>query len=96
MHNACAEGYLFRVPDVLARVRKIDRATEEIRLNDIWAYKDHCGIVVSIKDAPTGEKEKQVIAIMHCSSAERGGGERGVVTDDFQTHFKGKGDFYRI
>jgi len=96
--EVCAEGYTYRVVDVIAGARKIDREWEEVRHNDIWVdpRREHCGLVVSIKEVKVGEEVKQAIAIMHCASAQFGGGERGVVTDDFERHFKGRGDFYRF
>jgi len=97
--TVCAEGYYIRVPDVVARARKIDRNTEEVKVNDIWASKDHTGIVVKVEeikvvvkeDGKDVEKTKQKILIQHCSS-----GQGRVATDDFERHFKGRGDFYRL
>lgn len=90
----CAEGYTLRVPDVFAGARRIDRNTESVRVNDVWVndQKSHCGLVLRIQE---GEDGKKKITIRHCSSSQFGSGGRGVVDDDFDRHFKGKGDFYR-
>jgi len=99
----CAEGYTIRVPDVISGARKIDRKTEEVKTDDIWAYLkrdgapyDHCGLVVKVEEVrevtKDGENVKHKISIRHCASTN----EKGVVTDDFEKHFKGKGDFYRM
>lgn len=88
-YGGCAEGYKFRVPEVIAGARKIDRKTEDVKINDIWANskKDHCGLVLKVE----GKGDKTKITIRHCSS-----GQGGVVDNDFQSHFKGDGDFYRL
>ncbi|MCL2644443.1 MAG: hypothetical protein FWD51_03180 [Betaproteobacteria bacterium] len=60
---------------------------------------DHTGIVVKVEDVKVVvkedgqdvEKTKQKILIQHCSS-----GQGRVATDDFDRHFGGKGDFYRL
>jgi len=97
----CAEGFSIRVADVISGARKIDRATEEVKTNDIWVNikRTHTGIVSNVEtvrvvvkeDGQNVEKTKQKITIMHCSS-----GQGRVATDDFDRHFGGKGDFYRF
>ena len=99
----CEDGFTMRVPELIAGVRKIDRKTEEVKTDDIWAYLkrdgapyDHCGLVVKVEEVrevtKDGENVKHKISIRHCASTN----EKGVVTDDFEKHFKGKGDFYRL
>jgi len=104
--SKCAEGFTIRVPDVISGARKINRDTEEVKVDDIWANpkRDHCGLVVKVEETKVitkeGDKEvektKQKITIRHCSSSAFGSGGRGIVTDDFEKHFKGLGDFFRL
>jgi hypothetical protein len=87
--NSCAEGYAFRVPDVISGARKIDRESEDVKVGDIWEGKvpyHHCGLVVKVEQ----DGETQKVTIRHCSS-----GQGGVITSDFATYFKGKGNFWR-
>jgi hypothetical protein len=92
--DKCAEGYSIRVPDVISGARKIDQKQEEVKVDDIWrgfVPMDHCGLVVRIQEIKGKDDEvKQKITIRHCSS-----GQGRVLDSDFETYFKGKGDFYR-
>ena len=91
--NICALGYQFRVPDIISGARKIDRQEEKVEINDIWANsnQNHCGLVSNIEDVKTGEKVIQKITIKHCSS------NQGMVAEnDFNSHFNGDGNFYRL
>jgi len=90
----CALGYSVRVPDVILGTRKIDREKEKVQVNDLWRHRhpngyDHCGLVVKVEEDKDG---KQIISVRHCSSTY----EQGVITSDFATYLKGKGDFYRM
>jgi len=87
--DKCALGYSIKVPDVISGAHKIENRAE-VRTGDIWvndkSIPDHCGIVVKVES----EGEKVKISIRHCSS-----GQGGVVTNDFDAHWSGKGKFYR-
>jgi hypothetical protein len=85
---ACLLGYPLRVDDLLRNRREVS-AGMRIGRGDIWVDLDgsHCGLVDGVRHHP--EKGLQ-ITIRHASR------ERGVVaTDDFHTHFMGRGAFYR-
>jgi len=88
----CLDGYIVRIPDLVSGAKKITDL-KNVKKDDIYVMrplsnrKNHCGLVIAAKpDAKKGVK----ITIQHDSS-EQG----GVVTDDFHSHFKGKGFFYR-
>ena len=87
--NVCAAGFKIKVPDLISGARKIDPATEEVKLHDIWVNpgKDHCGLVISIRD----KDGKKIYRIRHCSS-----GQGGVVENDHTSLWKGAGSFHRF
>jgi hypothetical protein len=90
--DRCAVGYSFKIPDVISGARKLAEG-EEVRKDDIYVTPDakHCGLVIRVKEVGEGKDKKQEISIRHCSSTH----ERGVSDDNFDTHFRGKGSFYR-
>jgi hypothetical protein len=61
--NRCYENYAIQVKQVIVGQPKRDHI-DQVRVGDIWAKKDHCGIVSSVKggNPPT-------IYITHCSGA---------------------------
>ncbi len=84
----CLGGYVVRVPDLVnGKTRIVDLI--EVRPGDIYANSklDHCGLVVeAMPDPQLGAK----ISIKHDSSRQG-----GVFVNDFHSHFKGRGYFYR-
>lgn len=86
--NGCNDNYLIRVPDLVRGMTQV--AAADVAAGDVWANAglDHCGIVSTVT---TDERTGQVnIDITHCSSRQG-----GVVTNDWRTHFRGGGNFYR-
>lgn len=85
---SCIATRAIRVRDLLSGMGKFSR--RDVRVNDIWANSalDHCGMVIAVipQSGPPGNK----ITIRHDSSAQG-----GVRDNDFDTHFRGDGDFYR-
>jgi hypothetical protein len=75
--------------DDLLRNRREVSGEMRIRLVDIWVDLDgsHCGLVDGVGYHP----EKGLPITIRHASRERG----VVVTDDFHTHFMGRGTFYR-
>jgi hypothetical protein len=62
-------------------------------VGDIYVTADHghCGLVEEIEESrDPGDGRK--ITIRHDSSKQNGGGD-GVVEDDFDEHFHGRGEF---
>ena len=85
----CMLGFPFRVKTMIGGKSEVKIA--DVKVNDIYVTppKDHTGLVIKVTpnaktpDTPT-------ITIRHDSS------KQGKVTEnDFATHFKGKGTFYR-
>jgi hypothetical protein len=91
----CLLGYTLRVEDLIAGLstRSLDHARRSISVGDIYVTADHehCGRVVEIDETrePGGKRK---ITIRHDSSNSSGTG-RGVVEDDFDEHFHGRGEF---
>jgi hypothetical protein len=91
----CLLGYTLRIPDLIARLstRSLDHDRGNIRVGDIYVTADHghCGLVVRIEESrEQGGKRK--ITIRNDSSSNDGSG-RGVVEDDFDERFHGRGEF---
>jgi len=87
--EVCAEGYKFRVADVIAGARKIDPEQEGVRYHDIWVSPDikHCGLVIAIHE----EGGKKIYRIKHCAS-----GSGGVVEHNHTSLYKGQGSYHRF
>jgi hypothetical protein len=85
----CMLGFSFKVPTVVGSKSKVELA--KVKVNDIWASttKKHTGLVLKVTADPKAP-DKPKITIRHDSS-----GQGGVSDDDFATHFKGEGSFYR-
>jgi hypothetical protein len=83
--HTCMLGHPTRVRDVL--VGRTHVAEHAVQRGDIWATDDHCGVVESVLRNPT---RPPVIMIRNCSSAQG-----GVFLNDWASHFKGAGTFYR-
>jgi len=90
--DKCARGYSFKIPDVIAGARKLG-GRAEVDIDDVYVTPNgkHCGLVKRIEEVTKGETKTQKITIRHCSSTN----ERGVGDNDFDTHFKGEGTFWR-
>lgn len=84
----CLDNKTIKVTELVAGLTAYGR--ENAKVNDIWASSalDHSGLVVSV--TATGGTPPNNIMIRHDSSAQG-----GVVTDDFDEHFKRDGKFYR-
>lgn len=90
----CLKGYTLRIPDLIAGLstRSLAQGRGSISVGDIYVTADHrhCGRVVRIDESEErGGKRK--ITIRNDSSSSIGG--RGVVEDDFDEHFHGRGEF---
>jgi hypothetical protein len=84
----CLDNKTLKVPDLIKNTSPVKRA--DVAVNDIWANdnRDHCGLVAAV--VATGGTPPNTITIRHDSSAQG-----GVVEDDFDSHFGGKGTFHR-
>jgi hypothetical protein len=85
--SVCADGFLFRVPDLVAGLAPVK--AEDVQVHDIWANAklDHTGLVIAVR---TDAKNVKQFTIEHCSSRQG-----GVVTNDWRQYFHGQGSFYR-
>jgi hypothetical protein len=96
--QVCAEKYLIRVEDVVARLDKIE--VGDVQVGDVWARlkhavrtgggkepTTHCGLVSKVDTS--GDTPK--ITIKHCSS-----GQKKVAENDWTQFFAGGGAFYRL
>ncbi len=94
--DECLLGHTIRIPDLIAGLskRSSDHGRRNISVGDIYvtANHGHCGLVVSV-DENTEQGGKPKIVIRNDSSTSTCEG-RGVVDDDFDHHFHGKGEFY--
>ncbi len=91
----CLLGHTLRIPDLIAGLstRSLDHGRGSVSVGDIYVTADHrhCGLVVRTEDSrEPGGKIK--ITIRNDSSNSAGTG-RGVVDDDFDEHFHGRGQF---
>lgn len=92
--NECLLGHTLRIPDLIAGLstRSLDHGRGSVSVGDIYVTADHkhCGLVVRTEESrDPGGKIK--ITIRNDSSSSREG--RGVVDDDFDNHFHGRGQF---
>ncbi len=92
----CLLGYTLRIPDLIASLstRSLDHGRRDISRGDIYVTADHshCGWVTEIEEhrEPRGTR---TITIENDSSNSSCTG-RGVVEDDLDEHFHGRGEFY--
>lgn len=84
----CLAGYPTRVSELVSGRQRV-RDITTVRVGDIYTTNslDHCGLVVAVQP---GTRSSIRISIRHDSSRQG-----GVFTNDFHTHFKGRGMFYR-
>lgn len=83
--HTCVLGHPTRVKDVV--LGRIPVAEAMVQKGDIWATQDHCGLVESVVRLPHATP---VIMIRNCSSKQG-----GVFLNDWASHFKQEGKFYR-
>ena len=83
--HTCTLGHPTRVKDLVFGRSPVPAAM--VQRGDLWATEEHCGIVESIVRLPLAPA---VILIRNCSSKQG-----GVFVNDWATHFKGAGKFYR-
>jgi hypothetical protein len=96
--TVCQRNYLIRVRDVVERLGEAIE-TAEVKVGDVWARlkgaknsggglepTSHCGMVSKV----TLDDDGQTITIKHCSS-----GQQMVAENDWATHFRRSGYFYR-
>jgi hypothetical protein len=89
-HNRCLRGHTLRVRDLVRALSRVSQLSR-VREADVWVspQEDHCGLVCRVqRNERSGERR---IWITHDSVKQR-----GVATDEFATHFQGKGAFYRV
>jgi hypothetical protein len=81
----CLDEKKVRVPELVESLMTIARA--DVTVGDIWvqADKGHCGLVISVKAG-----SPNTITIRHDSSQQH-----GVVENDFDSFFGGRGSFKR-
>lgn len=84
----CLDNKTIKVTELVSGLTAYGR--ENAKVDDIWASSalDHCGLVISV--TATGGSPPNTIMIRHDSSAQG-----GVVTNDFDEHFKRDGKFHR-
>ena len=82
--DPCMDSKSFRVPKLIEGKATVDR--KSVAKKDIYVTPDqgHCGMVIAVVG------QGATITIRHDSSAQG-----GVVENDFDLFFKGKGAFYR-
>jgi hypothetical protein len=85
--NACMQGYILRVPDLVSGRPTIE--LKDVKVNDIWTNVGltHTGLIFEIRHKDGVVED---LTIRHCSS-----GQGGVVDSPWKSHFGGKGRFYR-
>ena len=85
----CMLGYPFRVKTLIGSMSEVKLA--DVKVNDIYVTpsKDHTGLVIKLTPDPKAA-DKPKVTIRHDSSAQGKVGE-----NEFATHFKGKGSFFR-
>jgi hypothetical protein len=90
--NGCKEKYLIRVKDVVKKSGS-EVAVEDVCPGNVWVNdkQDHCGIVRKVEPSKDPAKDPNPkIEIEHCSS-----GQGKVAKNDWATHFKAGGKFYK-
>ncbi|MEO5629806.1 MAG: hypothetical protein ABIQ62_08580 [Thermomonas sp.] len=83
--HTCVLGHPTRVRDVVLGRAVIPDSM--VQRGDIWATEDHCGVVETVMRVPMAPV---AIMIRNCSSKQG-----GVYLNDWKSHFKGAGKFYR-
>lgn len=83
--KTCELGHPTRVRDVVQG--RMPVAPDKVQRGDLWATDDHCGIVENVLRLPFAPA---VVMIRNCSSQQG-----GVFVNDWASHFKGDGKFYR-
>jgi len=90
--NGCKKNYLIRVKDIVSKSGS-QVAAKDVAVGNVWVNdkQDHCGIVSKVDPPKDPAKDPNpTIEIENCSIRQG-----KVAKNDWATHFKGGGKFYK-